>query len=80
MTEPNKKSEAIKKGEFIIMQGREPHYIYYLTSGSLEILSAPDEYSELAPEIIASKSRRVGIINGKSLINEKRPLFDGFGL
>ncbi|HOM08757.1 MAG TPA: cyclic nucleotide-binding domain-containing protein, partial [Spirochaetota bacterium] len=64
----NNGTEKIRKGEILILQGEEPKFIYYLQSGSVEILSAPSEYEGLDSKIIVEKSKRVGIINEKSVI------------
>ena len=64
----NNGTEKIRKGEILILQGEEPRFIYYLQSGSVEILSAPSEYEGLDSKIIIDKSKRVGIINEKSVI------------
>lgn len=64
----NNGTEKVKKGEILILQGEEPRFIYYLQSGSVEILSAPSEYEGLDSKIIVDKSKRVGIINEKSVI------------
>lgn len=64
----NNGTEKIRKGEILILQGEEPRFIYYLQSGSVEILSAPSEYEGLDSKIIVEKSKRVGIINEKSVI------------
>ncbi|HQQ51263.1 MAG TPA: cyclic nucleotide-binding domain-containing protein, partial [Spirochaetota bacterium] len=61
-------TEKIRKGEILITQGEEPRFIYYLQSGSVEILSAPSEYEGLDSTIIVDKSKRVGIINEKTVI------------
>ncbi|HOE21237.1 MAG TPA: cyclic nucleotide-binding domain-containing protein, partial [Spirochaetota bacterium] len=61
-------TEKIRKGEILIVQGEEPRFIYYLQSGSVEILSAPSEYEGLDSTIIVDKSKRVGIINEKTVI------------
>ena len=64
----NNGTEKIRKGEILILQGEEPRFIYYLQSGSVEILSAPSEYEGLDSKIIVDKSKRVGVINEKSVI------------
>jgi len=64
----NNGTEKIRKGEILILQGEEPRFIYYLQSGSVEILSAPSEYEGLDSKIVVDKSKRVGIINEKSVI------------
>ncbi len=73
MNEKNR--EQIRKGDIIILQGDEPRFLYYLHSGTLEILSCPSEYEGLAKDIIISKSTRVGIINANSLISGLSILF-----
>ncbi len=62
------KGDLIKKGETLFVQGDIPGGIYLLQSGSMEILSASDEFNGLDKSIILAKSRRVGIIKGKSII------------
>ncbi len=64
----NNGTEKIRKGEILILQGEEPRLIYYLQSGTVEILSAPSEYEGLDSKIIVDKSKRVGIINEKNVI------------
>ncbi len=70
------KGEAIRKGELLIVQGSEPKYIYYLQSGAVEILSAPAEYVDLHSDILISRSRRVGVIQEKSVISGMSILFN----
>ncbi len=67
--------ETLQKGNLLIVQGEEPKYIYYLLSGSLEILSAPEEYNGLDQNLILEKSKRVGVIKDKSLISGLSILF-----
>lgn len=69
------RSETIKKGELLLIQGQEPRYMYYLQQGALEILSAPREYEGLHTDILISKSKRVGTIRGKNLISGLSILF-----
>jgi len=71
----DKNREQIKKGDVLILQGDEPRFLYYLHSGTLEILSCPAEYDGLARDIILGKSTRVGIINANSLISGLSILF-----
>jgi hypothetical protein len=70
------KGEAIRSGDLLIVQGSEPRYIYYLQSGSMEILSAPAEYADLHSDILVSRSRRVGVIQEKSVISGMSILFN----
>ena len=71
----DKNREQIKKGDVLILQGDEPRFLYYLHSGTLEILSCPAEYEGLARDIIIGKSTRVGVINANSLISGLSILF-----
>jgi len=71
----DKNKERLKKGDILFLQGEEPRFLYYLHEGTLEILSCPQEYEGLAKDIIVSKSTRVGIINGNSLISGLSILF-----
>ncbi len=70
-----KSEETVKPGQLLIVQGTEPKFIHYLSKGSMEILSAPEEFDGVNPELIVSKSKRVGIINEKSLISGLSLLF-----
>ena len=70
-----KNAEIIKKGEFLIVQGSEPQFIHYLNKGSMEILSAPEEFGGLEGDALIAKSKRVGVINEKSLISGLSLLF-----
>lgn len=67
--EENGKSggEPVNAGQVLIAQGQRPGYIYFLSRGAVEILTASSEFAGLDPEIIVSKSKRVGIINGEAL-------------
>jgi hypothetical protein len=60
--------EIIKAGEVLIVQGQVPKYMYYLHSGAVEILYSPKEFEGLDPVIIASKSKRVGLIKEDMLV------------
>jgi len=57
------KTSLIKKGEVLIAQGETPSRIFYLQKGSVELLSAPEEYSGLDRNIIIEHSNRVGLIS-----------------
>ncbi|TAL39172.1 MAG: cyclic nucleotide-binding domain-containing protein [Spirochaetes bacterium] len=70
------RGENIRSGELLIVQGSEPKYIYYLQSGAVEILSAPDEFNELHPDILVSRSKRVGVIREKGVISGMSLLFN----
>jgi CRP-like cAMP-binding protein len=70
-----KNAEIIKTGELLIVQGSEPQYIHYLNKGSMEILSAPEEFDGLEGDALIAKSKRVGVINEKSLISGLSLLF-----
>ena len=47
-------SDIIKKGEVLFSQGEIPTELYLLQKGSLEILSASDEFEGLDSSIIPS--------------------------
>lgn len=68
-------TEKIQKGTLLVLQGQEPKYIYYLTKGKMEILSAAEEFAGLDAKIIIEKSKRVGIIESDSLISGLSLLF-----
>lgn len=61
-------SRQLKAGQLLYSQGTQPDGLYLLHSGTLEILIAPDEFEGMDPTIIISRSRRVGIIKGKSVL------------
>ncbi|MDY6968461.1 MAG: hypothetical protein SVR08_07400 [Spirochaetota bacterium] len=67
----------IKKGEILLVQGTVPKFLHLLQSGSLEILSAPQEYEGLDADIITSKSKRVGVIKEKTIISGLNIVFSG---
>ena len=71
----DKSKELVRRGEVLLLQGQEPEFIHYLHSGTLEILSAPEEFNGLDAEIIISKSKRVGVIKEKSLVSGLSILF-----
>ncbi len=61
--------ESLKSGDVLFVQGETPSEMYMLNSGTLEILSTSDEFNGLDRDIIISKSTRVGLIKGKSLVS-----------
>lgn len=69
------KGEKVGKDEVLILQGQEPRYMYYLHSGTLEILSAPEEFEGMHNDILLSKSKRVGIIQENTLVSGLSILF-----
>jgi hypothetical protein len=75
MSPNDKKKELVKAGEVLIVQGKVPKYMYYLHSGALEILSAAKEFEGLDSAIIASKSRRVGLVSEDILIPPMNVIF-----
>lgn len=75
MADNNGRVETVKQGEVLIRQGQEPEFIHFLHSGSLEILSTPQEYEGLDIDIMLSHSTRVGVIRAKSLISGLSILF-----
>jgi hypothetical protein len=62
------KTSLIKKGEILIIQGEASSRIIYLMKGSVELLSAPEEYSGLDRNIIIEHSNRVGLIAESSYL------------
>ncbi|MBP7735376.1 MAG: cyclic nucleotide-binding domain-containing protein [Spirochaetes bacterium] len=60
---------TFKAGDVIFVQGENPSGLFMLQNGTLEILSASDEYDGLDRSIIISKSVRVGLISGKALLS-----------
>lgn len=62
------KSKSYKPGEIIVMQGEAFPHILYLAKGSVEILSASQEYSGLNNKIILEHSNRVNLISEASFI------------
>ncbi|MBN2402217.1 MAG: cyclic nucleotide-binding domain-containing protein [Spirochaetes bacterium] len=75
MSPNDNKKELVKAGEVLVVQGKVPGDMYYLHSGAAEILSAAKEFEGLDPAIIASKSRRVGLIKEGILIPPMNILF-----
>ncbi len=68
----NGRIEQIPEGSLIFIQGKFPGDIVILQEGTVEMLSAPEEYSGLDKEILLSRSSRIlvssqpGIILGHS--------------
>ncbi|HQL83354.1 MAG TPA: cyclic nucleotide-binding domain-containing protein, partial [Spirochaetota bacterium] len=61
--------EQLKSGNVLFVQGEKPSCLYMLQSGSIEILSASDEYDGLDRSIVLSKSKRTGMLSGKTLLS-----------
>jgi len=64
----DERQELLKSGATLFVQGETPMEIFSLNSGSLEVLSASAEFNGLDPSIILSKSRRISVIRGKTVI------------
>ncbi|OHD64865.1 MAG: hypothetical protein A2176_06030, partial [Spirochaetes bacterium RBG_13_51_14] len=62
-------AQNLKSGDILFVQGENPNGLYMLQDGTLEILSAPDEYNGLDRSIVISKSRRVGLLSGKAFLS-----------
>ncbi len=62
-------SLSLKAGDVLFVQGENPSGLFMLQEGSLEILSASDEYDGLDRSIVISKSMRVGLLSGKALLS-----------
>jgi CRP-like cAMP-binding protein len=58
----------MRPGDLLFIQGEAANGLYMLQSGTVEVLSASDEYNGLDRSIILSKSRRVGLLSGKTLL------------
>jgi len=61
--------ENLKAGDILFVQGESPSSLFMLQDGSLEILSASDEYNGLDRNIVISRSRRVGRLDGKTFLS-----------
>jgi hypothetical protein len=61
--------ENLKSGDVLFAQGESPSGLFMLQNGTLEILSASDEYNGLDRNIVISKSRRVGQLSGKTFLS-----------
>ncbi len=61
--------ENLKGGDVLFVQGETPSGLFMLQEGALEILSASDEYNGLDRNIVITKSRRVGQLNGKTFLS-----------
>ena len=61
--------QNLRPGDLLFLQGDAPNGIYLLQGGTVELLSASDEYNGLDRSIIMSKSRRVGLLEGKTLLS-----------
>ncbi len=61
--------ERLKKGDVLFAQGEKPRDLYMLQEGSLEILTASEEFEGLDRNIVISRSDRVGLLAGKTLLS-----------
>jgi len=52
------KAEQLRSGDILFVQGEKPSGLYMLDAGTVEILSASDEYDGLDRGIIMSRSKR----------------------
>ncbi|MBN2159411.1 MAG: cyclic nucleotide-binding domain-containing protein [Spirochaetes bacterium] len=71
------KMEQLRSGQVLFAQGEKPTGLYMLSEGTVEILSASDEYDGLDRGIIMSRSKRVGILTGKTLLSGFSPHLNG---
>ncbi len=60
--------ELYKKGRVLVVQGTASGDVFMLQDGTIEILTGPREYNGLDQDIVISKSRRAGIISGKTAL------------
>jgi hypothetical protein len=63
------RSENLKCGEILFVQGEQASSLFTLHEGAVEILSASDEYNGLDRSIVISRSRRVGRLSGKTVLS-----------
>ncbi len=69
--------EQLKSGDVLFAQGEKPSCLYMLQGGTIEILSASDEYDGLDRSIVLSKSKRTGTLPGKTLLSGFAPRLTG---
>jgi CRP-like cAMP-binding protein len=62
-------AEQLKNGSVLFVQGEKPSGLFMLQSGTVEILSASDEYDGLDRGIVLSRSKRTGMLSGKTLLS-----------
>jgi hypothetical protein len=62
-------AEQLKNGSVLFVQGEKPAGLFMLQSGTVEILSASDEYDGLDRGIVLSRSKRTGTLAGKALLS-----------
>ncbi|MBN1531052.1 MAG: cyclic nucleotide-binding domain-containing protein [Spirochaetes bacterium] len=62
------RQRQLKAGDVLFAQGETPEGIYMLESGTLEVLSAPDEYNGLDRSIVISKGQRTGLLRAKVFV------------
>lgn len=63
------KMEQLRSGNILFAQGEKPSGLYMLKEGTVEILAASDEYDGLDRSIILSRSKRVGLLAGTTLLS-----------
>ena len=61
--------QNLKSGDILFVQGESARSLFMLQNGTVEILSASEEYNGLDRSIVISKSKRVGVLNGKTLLS-----------
>ena len=61
--------QQLKSGDVLFVKGEKPNGLYMLLGGTVEILSASDEYDGLDRSIVLSKSKRTGVLAGKTLLS-----------
>ncbi|TFH42414.1 MAG: cyclic nucleotide-binding domain-containing protein, partial [Chrysiogenales bacterium] len=69
--------ERLKKGDVLFAQGERPKGLYLLQEGSLEILATSEEFDGMDRSIVISRSKRVGLLSGKSLLSGFSPHLTG---
>lgn len=61
--------QNLTNGDILFVQGEPVRSLFMLQSGTVEILSASEEYNGLDRSIVIAKSKRVGVLNGKTLLS-----------
>jgi hypothetical protein len=61
-------NRVLQKGEILFYQWDNPVKLYMLQEGEIEILSAPEEFAGLDPDIIIDKSVRVCSLKGRAML------------
>ncbi|MBN1499636.1 MAG: cyclic nucleotide-binding domain-containing protein [Spirochaetes bacterium] len=61
-------NQIVKKGEVLLLQGNSSDHMYYLQNGTMEVLSASDEFNGLDKTILLKNSKRVAVVSESSFL------------